>query len=186
MVRVKPYEGDIREKILYFVSGNKITIQNPQSNENKSFKFNFVSDESSSQFEIYNQSAKHLLNYFVCGTNCTLFTYGITGAGKTFTLFGSSYHEGLFDLTMNELFQVVSGLGYKSYSVQDDTDSPKYFLNISLIEIYNEKLFDLLNNKNELAIREINNVITIDDLKCSPIKNTLEAKTLLKNGKYYS
>lgn len=225
LVRIKPYEdSNYDNKLNFIVNNNKLTVQNPYTNEFKTFTYNYVADENSSQYTVYNQSAKNLLQYFISGYNCTLFTYGITGAGKTFTLFGSNQNQGLLELTLSDLFKMIQVLGYNvntsnnnneninNYNINSNINSNfnsssknenydysnrnyndqnlnslgqmSFSLSCSLIEIYNEKIYDISNNnKTELFLREINNTIVLEDQVKIPINNTLEARNFIKNGK---
>jgi kinesin family protein 18/19 len=81
-----------------------------------------------------------LADNFLSGINSTVFAYGITGAGKSFTMFGKKTEEysypGLIELVFEYLCQTCC-----------DEDNVK--LGLSYMEIYNEQVFDLLKQKSE-------------------------------------
>jgi hypothetical protein len=79
------------------------------------------------------------------GYNGTVFAYGATGAGKTYTMMGSLNNPGIMSFTLQELF---SQIGMKH-------DGRKLEVKISFLEVYNETIIDLLGEKNSnLDIRE--------------------------------
>ena len=70
--------------------------------EVKEYPFDWVADDKVSQKGIFDQIGDPLLNAFFEGYNCTLFTYGQTGAGKTYTMLGpvsSLFNEDQFEQT---------------------------------------------------------------------------------------
>lgn len=93
----------------------------------------------------YQQTVGALMDDVLSGINCTIFTYGQTGSGKTFTMIGGANEtRGLAPRAVQELFA-------KLKNVNDDTCEVK----VALLEIYHEKLSDLLTDSTEnLAIRQ--------------------------------
>lgn len=61
--------------------------------EPKNFSFDFVGDESLTQKDIYNEAAKPIVEACLQGYNGTIFAYGQTGAGKTFTIQGPNVDQ---------------------------------------------------------------------------------------------
>jgi len=83
----------------------------------------------------------------MAGYNATVFAYGATGAGKTYTMLGTEEQPGLMMLSIEELFR----------QIEEQSDERDYKLRVSYIEVYNEVLKDLLNGKNDsLDLREDN------------------------------
>jgi kinesin family member 18/19 len=79
------------------------------------------------------------------GYNASVFAYGATGAGKTYTMLGTEDTPGIMMNSIEELFKAI-----EVYSAERD-----YKLKISYIEVYNELIKDLLNDKSEnLELRE--------------------------------
>ena len=79
------------------------------------------------------------------GYNASVFAYGSTGAGKTYTMLGTEESPGIMMNSIEELFKVI-----EVYSEERD-----YKIKIAYIEVYNELIKDLLNDKNDsLELRE--------------------------------
>jgi kinesin family protein 18/19 len=79
------------------------------------------------------------------GYNASVFAYGSTGAGKTYTMLGTEENPGIMLLSIDELFTSI-----EKYSFERD-----YKLKISYVEVYNENIKDLLTDKSDsLDLRE--------------------------------
>lgn len=104
----------------------------------KEFEFDFVFDESTTQDEVYTNTTKMLLDNIMHGYNSTVFAYGATGSGKTYTMVGNDDSPGLMIKAIQDLFEKV-----KEQQITD-----KYYtIKLSYIEVYNETLKDLLIDK---------------------------------------
>ena len=107
-------------------------------------------DESSNQ-QIYEEMLKSMIDAAFKKTKITCFAYGQTGSGKTYTMLGNNHIKndnnpqvpGLYLLSCIDIF---NNLKKKEFSNLD--------IWVSFYEIYCNKLFDLLNNKNVLQARE--------------------------------
>jgi len=107
-------------------------------------------DESSNQ-QIYEEMLKSMIDAAFKKTKITCFAYGQTGSGKTYTMLGNNHIKndnnpqvpGLYLLSCIDIF---NNLQKKEFSNLD--------IWVSFYEIYCNKLFDLLNNKNVLQARE--------------------------------
>jgi kinesin family protein 18/19 len=79
------------------------------------------------------------------GYNASVFAYGSTGAGKTYTMLGTEENPGIMLLSIEELFNSIENLSFER----------DYKLKISYVEVYNENIKDLLTDKTEcLDLRE--------------------------------
>ncbi|KAG0170479.1 kinesin-like protein Klp8 [Apophysomyces sp. BC1015] len=99
------------------------------------------------QKTVYNDLGEELLDHAFDGYNCCIFAYGQTGSGKSYSMMGYGEDKGIIPLTCCELF----------HRIEANTDSSvQYRAEVSYIEIYNEKVRDLLNpkNKGNLKVRE--------------------------------
>lgn len=117
-----------------------------RSGEQK-FVFDKLFDEDATQTEVYESTTRPLLDSVLDGFNGTIFAYGATGCGKTFTISGTPEQPGVIFLTMQELFQ----------RIEDLKDSKHFDLTLSYLEIYNESIRDLLSpdiSSKKLVIRE--------------------------------
>ena len=109
---------------------------NIRSNE-KLLEFDYAFDSFTNQVGIFNSTTKILIDNIINGYNATVFAYGATGAGKTYTMLGSEDNPGIMPLSLKELFNKI--LLFKNR---------EYIIKLWYIEIYNENIRDLLvNNK---------------------------------------
>ena len=103
----------------------------------------------------------------------TIFAYGQTSTGKTFTMRGISPHnEGVIPLSIKEIFSLIEGNDMKSC------------IKVSYVEIYNEAINDLLDNsKKNLDIREgLNKEVFVNNLTEVKVCNSNDVMSLLKRG----
>ncbi|XP_061527786.1 kinesin heavy chain-like isoform X1 [Phycodurus eques] len=107
------------------------------------FYFDQVFAEYHSNEEVYKKTAYPLVQHMLNGGKATCFAFGQTGAGKTHTMMGSTPGEvGLYVLAVQDIFAHLSA-----------TCSP-LLVYVSFCEIYCRQLYDLLNNRKRLFVRE--------------------------------
>lgn len=87
-----------------------------------------------------------LLHHFFNGENCLLFLYGIINSGKTYTMQGSGSNPGLLPNLVNSILEY---LRKKNLNSDLKSSSSSLDLQISILEIYQEKIYDLLNDKKD-------------------------------------
>ncbi|XP_074524159.1 kinesin-like protein KIF1A isoform X14 [Halichoeres trimaculatus] len=161
-VRVRPFnsrEIGKESKCIIQMTGNTTTIINPkQAKDNKSFNFDYsywshTTPEDvnyASQMLVYKDIGEEMLLHAFEGYNVCIFAYGQTGAGKSYTMMGKQDvkdQQGIIPLLCEDLFTKIS----------DNTDnSMSYSVEVSYMEIYCERVRDLLNpkNKGNLRVRE--------------------------------
>ncbi|KAJ1740520.1 hypothetical protein LPJ68_003694 [Coemansia sp. RSA 1086] len=101
-----------------------------------------------SQTSIFNDIGRAVLGHALSGYHCCVFAYGQTGSGKSYTMMGSDKDPGLIPRISQELFTQI-----RSESQRDRTVF--YRVEVSYLEIYNEKVRDLLNPMaDNLRVRE--------------------------------
>ncbi|XP_062531094.1 kinesin-like protein unc-104 isoform X3 [Bombyx mori] len=163
-VRVRPFNSReiAREcKCIIEMSGNTTVIVNPKappgSKEGaKSFNFDFSywshnpnDPQFSSQVMVYKDIGEEMLQHAFDGYNICIFAYGQTGAGKSYTMMGRGEdgQEGIIPQICKDLFRRIR---------QTTSDDLKYSVEVSYMEIYCERVRDLLNpkNKGNLRVRE--------------------------------
>lgn len=138
------------------------------------FVFDQVYDENNSNKDIYNSCVKDLVEYAFDGGKSTVFAYGQTGSGKTFTMMGKDNGNipGLYLLACNDIFIK------KDYKEYEDLD-----IQISFFDIYCGKLYDLLDNRNQLILREDgNNKVNIVGLSYVSVDNIEEILMQINRG----
>lgn len=102
------------------------------------FSFDNVFHGPIENSKIFDASVGELVNQVVAGYNGTVFAYGMTGSGKTYSMQGSATNPGIIPLSVKAIFDQI-----KSPSASDP--SRAYTVKVSYLEIYNEHLHDLLS-----------------------------------------
>lgn len=104
----------------------------------KRYAFDYVFDEHQAQPTVYNRTTKFLIQGVLDGFNATVFAYGQTGAGKTYTMIGTREQPGIMVQTMRDLFR-------HSERVKE-AHRMQIKVTVSFLEVYNENIRDLLSN----------------------------------------
>jgi hypothetical protein len=179
-VRVRPIsqrENLEGNKPCVEVDDNQLRISKADGSH-KAFKFDKVYDPALSQEDIFKRMGQKMVEGFLNGYNSTIFAYGQTGAGKTFTMVG--------ELEINDLWGLQPRcLEYIFYLLNE---KPKdYILKVSFVEIYNEKIIDLLGDKEEIGkyinIREdLKKGIYMEGVREEQISTFSEAIQLMIRG----
>src|SRR6195952_5926457 len=84
--------------------------------------------------KVYDSSAKRLVRRVMEGYHGTVFAYGMTGTGKTFSMQGTATSPGVIPLAITDIFSFIR-----------ETPHREFLLRVSYLEIYNEKIHDLLS-----------------------------------------
>lgn len=84
------------------------------------YTFKRVFDVTSQQKDVYGQVAEPLIENLIKGKNGLLFTYGVTGSGKTFTMTGNAQHQGVMPRCLDVLFKTISDYQTKKYVFKPD------------------------------------------------------------------
>ncbi|XP_058457906.1 kinesin-like protein unc-104 isoform X2 [Malaya genurostris] len=163
-VRVRPFnsrEIGRESKCIIEMSGNTTCITNPKvppgtSESVKRFNYDYSywshdprDAEFSTQEMVYSDIGEEMLQHSFDGYNVCIFAYGQTGAGKSYTMMGKQEEsqEGVIPMICKDLFRRIQ---------ETETDDLKYSVEVSYMEIYCERVRDLLNpkNKGNLKVRE--------------------------------
>ncbi|CAJ1077519.1 centromere-associated protein E isoform X5 [Xyrichtys novacula] len=160
---------------LFWKADKKSIHQIDDGNSTKSFSFDrvFTADETTNQ--LYQTIAKPLVVSTVEGYNGTIFAYGQTSSGKTFTMMGSKGTPGVIPLAVEDVFQTIKNFPKK-----------EFLLRVSYMEIYNETVTDLLVDswkRKPLEIREtINKNIYVADLTEELVTTPAQALAWIRKG----
>ncbi|KAJ9191067.1 hypothetical protein DTO164E3_9021 [Paecilomyces variotii] len=84
--------------------------------------------------KVYDAAAKRLVRRVMEGYHGTVFAYGMTGTGKTFSMQGTATSPGVIPLAITDIFSYIR-----------ETPHREFLLRVSYLEIYNEKIHDLLS-----------------------------------------
>lgn len=150
MVRVKPLcEAEVMEKSCLTVDKNTITLDTKA--DAKPFCFDYVASDKATQEDIFEKAGRPFADACLQGYNATVFAYGQTGAGKTYTIQGPSQdqHE---DSKLRGLMPRVLEYVFERARLKKDVE---FMAKYSYLEIYNEVIIDLLDAQSEnLNLRE--------------------------------
>ncbi|KHN06652.1 Kinesin-related protein 4 [Glycine soja] len=127
-VRAKPLSQDEAKTSPWRISGNSISIPNLSK-----FEFDQIFSENCATAQVFEARTKDIVEAAVRGFNGTVFAYGQTNSGKTYTMRGTKAEPGVIPLAVHDLFQII----------QQDVDR-EFLLRMSYMEIYNEEINDLL------------------------------------------
>ncbi|KAG6885494.1 hypothetical protein C0993_001101 [Termitomyces sp. T159_Od127] len=184
-------------KCLIRMSGNQTIIDPPEqgsaqdtkrATERKQLAFSFDKsywsagprDEPGycSQQTLYDDLGKELLDHGFAGFNACILAYGQTGSGKSYSMMGYGADKGIIPLTCQELFARVD-------SKRGADSNLSFTVEVSYIEIYNEKVRDLLNPKNTGNLRVREHPIFgpyVEDLSKLVVNSYDEMMTLMDEG----
>lgn len=131
-----------------------------------------------SQQTLFDDLGKELLDHGFAGFNACILAYGQTGSGKSYSMMGYGPDKGIIPQTCSELFARV-------VDKCDADEHLKFTVEVSYIEIYNEKVRDLLNPKNSGNLRVREHPILgpyVEDLSKLVVNNYEEMMTLMDEG----
>ena len=188
VIRTRPTQQFASKNISISSIDNKINITIPKNEdkgiinnqkENWTFQFDKIL-HNVAQEEVF-EYVKSVISSSTRGFNGTVFAYGPTGSGKTFTMSGSSTnfnYRGIIPRSITRLFQELGG------KIEFDSK-----VTISYLEIYNEIIFDLLSpvpaneQKGEIHFQEdAKGNVTVKGLSKHTVANEEEAFNLLFEG----
>ena len=150
-VRIRPF-NDQEKQIDPTTPIKSIDLKNnflqiQKEYDTKSFNYDHIYPEDSNQEEIFEETSKNVVQSVLNGYNGTIFAYGQTGTGKTYTMVGEFRNEknkGIIPRAFDYIFE----------SVKQDNEH-KYNIMISFIQIYLEHIQDLIEPmKKDIRIRE--------------------------------
>ncbi|XP_062324638.1 kinesin-like protein KIF3B [Osmerus eperlanus] len=158
----------------------QITIRNPKAPPEdfmKTFTFDAVYDGDSKQSDIYDDTVRPLVESVLQGFNGTIFAYGQTGTGKTYTMQGivtDPERRGIVPNSFNHIFTQISR-----------SQNQQYLVRASYLEIYQEEIRDLLrkDNSKKLELKENSeHGVYVKDLSSVVTKNVTEIEHVMNIG----
>lgn len=167
MENIKVYSR-LRENNNFIIENNTIKINDKQ----------FILDgifSNISQEDIYNNTCSNCVESVLEGYNCSIFAYGCTGTGKTYTMFnlggaGTQKSVGIVPRICSDIF--------------DKIDAESFSIKCSFIEIYIEKIKDLLNTKTkDLKLKQnANGSVYIKNITEKSVVNTEDILSVIQTG----
>uniref|UniRef100_A0A7N6AMH0 Kinesin family member 13Bb n=1 Tax=Anabas testudineus TaxID=64144 RepID=A0A7N6AMH0_ANATE len=180
-VRVRPMnrrEKDLKTKCVVEMEGNQ-TVLYP------TFAYDYcfwsmdesLHDKFAGQDVVFQCLGESLLNNAFMGYNACIFAYGQTGSGKSYTMMGSEEQPGLIPRLCNSLFRRI---------VNEAREGESFTVEVSYMEIYNEKVRDLLDPKGSrqsLRVRE-HKVLGpyVDGLSRLAVASNKDIESLMSEG----
>ncbi|KAM5161485.1 kinesin-like protein KIF2C isoform 2-T2 [Callospermophilus lateralis] len=141
----------VPSKCLLLVHEPKLKVDLTKYLENQAFCFDFAFDETASNEVVYRFTARPLVQTIFEGGKATCFAYGQTGSGKTHTMGGDlsgkaqNASKGIYAMASRDVFLLKNQSRYRNLGLE---------VYVTFFEIYNGKLFDLLNKKAKLRVLE--------------------------------
>ena len=151
-------------------------IQIQKEYDTKTFNYDHIYPEDSNQQEIFEETSKNVVQSVLNGYNGTIFAYGQTGTGKTYTMVGEFRNE-------NNKGIIPRAFDYIFESVKQDNEH-KYNIMISFIQIYLEHIQDLIEpTKKDIRIRESpEEGVYLEGVKWVKVNNTQECAEQFHKG----
>ncbi|XP_026869576.2 kinesin-like protein KIF16B isoform X2 [Electrophorus electricus] len=198
-VRVRPMnprEKELSAQCIINMEGNKTTITNSKipdgmtgdsmRERTKTFTYDFSYDSGDcmassfvSQEKVFKDLGSDVLKAAFEGYNACIFAYGQTGSGKSYTMMGSPGDVGLIPRICEGLFTRISGMTRR--------DEASFRTEVSYLEIYNERVRDLLRRKlaktYNLRVREHpKDGPYVEDLSKHLVQNYADVEELMEAG----
>ena len=194
--RIRPIKGTNE---LFFISENddktlninsanleKLNVGNNLKLIN-SYKFSKVFGENSTQEEVFEYTCKPLINDLILNNKSGLvFTYGMTNAGKTFTVIGTPEKPGILPQALKNLLEYDEQKNNNNENINNNS----FYCNF--VEIYNEDVFDLLADdpseknkyfKKKLNVKEnLNSVFFLQDVTYEKLDSLESFNNILNKG----
>ncbi|GAB1297261.1 Kinesin-like protein KIF3C [Apodemus speciosus] len=185
VVRCRPLsrkeEAAGHEQILTMdVKLGQVTLRNPRAAAGelpKTFTFDAVYDASSKQADLYDETVRPLIDSVLQGFNGTVFAYGQTGTGKTYTMQGTWVEPELRGVIPNAFEHIFTHISR--------SQNQQYLVRASYLEIYQEEIRDLLSKEpgKRLELKENPETgVYIKDLSSFVTKNVKEIEHVMNLG----
>ncbi|CAB3989527.1 kinesin KIF12 isoform X1, partial [Paramuricea clavata] len=160
--------------------------------QSKPFTFNQVFSHKASQEKVFEECGiKHLIDMALEGYSCTVLAFGQTGSGKTYTLTGPVNLGSNWDENSNVVQLTVDSFGLMQRSFrylikQMRSNTSNFTLKASYLEVYNEKVQDLLelsSSRESLVVRwSTDRGFYVEDLFCVTCENEDDLMAVLEEG----
>ncbi|KAM4882947.1 kinesin-like protein KIF21A isoform 8-T8 [Thomomys bottae] len=166
-VRIRPQLA--KEKIEGCHICTSVTPGEPQVflGKDKAFTFDYVFDIDSQQEQIYYQCIEKLIEGCFEGYNATVFAYGQTGAGKTYTM-GTGFdvnileeEQGIIARAVKHLFKSIEEK--KHIAIKNGLPPPDFKVNAQFLELYNEEVLDLFDTARDIDAKNKKSNIRIHE-----------------------
>ncbi|GAU19026.1 hypothetical protein TSUD_193640 [Trifolium subterraneum] len=184
-VRVRPMnkkEKELSSRCCVRIVNNRDVYLTEFANENDYLRLNRVKGrhftfdgsftDSATQEQVYSTTTSELVEAVLQGRNGSVFCYGATGAGKTYTMLGTVENPGVMVLAIKDLFSKIR---------QRSCDG-SHVVHLSYLEVYNETVRDLICPGRPLVLREDKQGIVAAGLTQYRASSADEVMALLQQG----
>ncbi|CAI2383570.1 unnamed protein product [Moneuplotes crassus] len=178
------------------LKGDKSTYDYAGKNS-QGFYYDYVFGSPLKNQHVFEQSLLPMLPNIFEGFNVTCMAYGITGAGKTYTMLGNTMNQthtrqslvpvkGISELAMDYIFDFINlESTQKSTANLNSKNNVQYKIKISYLEVYNEQIRDLLREDkgiNLIILEDAQHGMTVPGLKECEVKSSSEVLSLINKG----
>jgi chromosome segregation ATPase len=171
---------DLGEDMKTLIVGKNLHKSNSEKFPSYQFTFDRVFDEFTNQHLIYQKCVAPMTRAVIRGVNCTVFAYGQTRSGKTYTLEGLDQdRRGLIPRSLEDIFSQVKSIKSES------NNSIKIVVKASYIQLYNDVVSDLLtfNSHNLKVLEEKDKPSNVIGLKYKVLQEASDIFTILRAAK---
>lgn len=184
-VRIRPIVDSEKirgcQSIVHKTQTQPQVVVNSGPQKSEMYTYNYVFSPEDTQEMLYDNAVKSMVLKLFEGYNVTILAYGQTGSGKTHTM-GTTF-SGNMDEEMGVIPRAINDIFDKIVTMNEDHD---FVVKCSFVELYNEKLFDLLSpnakEQSVVEIRESEGKIEIPNLTEKIVQKTKETTDCLIQG----
>ncbi|KAF2837065.1 kinesin family protein-like protein [Patellaria atrata CBS 101060] len=186
-------EREVRENSGVVVStngvrGDRVDLSmGPSALSNKSYNFDKVFSPAADQGMIFDEVVAPILDEVLAGFNCTIFAYGQTGTGKTYTMSGDISDK----LPLSDAAGIIPRVLHSLFTKLENDENAENSVKCSFIELYNEELRDLLSQDDNVKLkifddnsRRGHSTTMVQGMEESHIKNASKGIELLRLGSH--
>ncbi|PVU99734.1 hypothetical protein BB559_000457 [Furculomyces boomerangus] len=182
-IRIRPLNdrelsesSDANSLIPWTVNGNSISQKLKIDNRislGPTYTFDTIYDQQKKSQDIYNCDVKGIVASSMNGINGTVFAYGQTSSGKTYTMYGDENEPGIIKMAVRNVFEHIK-----------NTPERQFLIRVSYLEIYNEVISDLIDtSKKNLRIGEnLKREIFVRDSTEQIVLSPQEVDLILQRG----
>ncbi|XP_043709084.1 kinesin-like protein KIN-8B [Telopea speciosissima] len=187
-VKCRPLSEKERQRnrdILRVTDDGEVIVLDPDLSKNyldrvqnrtkeKRYCFDYAFGPQCTNMDVYKTSISSTISGVIQGLNATVFAYGSTGSGKTYTMVGTQDDPGLMVLSLHTIFDLI----------KKDRSSKDFEVSCSYLEVYNEVIYDLLQKSSgHLELREDpEQGIIVAGLRCIKVRSADKILELLNLG----
>lgn len=167
---------------MYLIQKTNLLLLKREMERNKRFEFDHLLNQDITQQEVFEIVGQRVVDGVLNGYNGTIFAYGMTGTGKTFSMLGDYDYAKQSD--ENEGRGIIPRSLERVFEHVKEDKEYDYTISLGFIQIYMEMIQDLLDPENgHIQIKEIpGKGVYVDNTTWIPTKTTAQAMKVFKHG----